>query len=279
MFFLLVPLALCHPGLRAIGTAEAHPGTSQLGQRFEVTIERSADGVVQADLLYVAEVPAVRIYAEARPYAAASPVALARDAMVPAEVVQAYTKSRLTELTEGIRASWDGQSLPLTDVAEGTAVVEAAGGFLEFHVHKLAALPSDVGTLQLHDRNFPDEEGYYATSVSLSGDLVVTETSLCGVKDGLVHKNKHGAWVRDTSARETTVSIRPATYWERRDGLLPLPERLAGLASLEPPTTALSAAAAVTVALVAGGAYAGLRASRRSARASHRSVAAPTDPS
>lgn len=230
---LAIPIALCHPGLHRASTAEAHPGTAQLGQRAELALHTAGPGLSVA-LTYVAEIPAIRVYSEAR---------TAND--------PAYAEHLRTALASAIALTWEGEKVPLTVSAAadtpGGAIVEAPGDMLELHVYATGELSGSTGTLKLLNRNFPDEGGYFATSVQVGGDLVVTATTLTQVREGHVYKNHHGAWLRDESAREPTVTVRPAAWWERRPGDAPLPERLEGLDTLKPPVGAIAGAAALVL--------------------------------
>lgn len=255
---LLVSLALCHPGGHGVRSAEAHPGGTALGQRLEISLAPAAEpGALHLQVEYVAELPAVRLQAEARP------MGLAPGTPTPEDALDRYSRRQLGELASGVSATWEGANVALTDVelGEGEAVRAGDGGFVELHVRRAATLPGDAGTLRVVNRNHPDEGGYFATYASFDGRLVVTETSLAVVKDGHVRKNTHGAWTREESAREPTFTVRPAGFWEERDGTFPLPERLAGLDSLAPPTRAL--AAGVGGLLVVVGGLLGLRERRR----------------
>lgn len=219
-----------------MGKAQAHPGGAALGQRVDATLTRT-DGGLRLDLAYLAEVPAIRIQAEARP------MGLLPGAPTPPDALERYTARRLDELTGGVAASWNGEPVALAAAPVEAAITEGEGGFVDFHVAKVATLPGDEGELRLVNRNFPDEGGYFATYVQLDGGLVVTSSSLAQVKDGHLKNNKHGAWLRDESFRESTVAVRPATFWEERDTPASLPERMAGLDSLQPPTATIGAVA------------------------------------
>lgn len=236
---LALPIALCHPGLHRASTAEAHPGTAQLGQRFDAKVDEVPAAGLSIALTYVAEIPAIRLYAEAR---------TANDAD--------YVEHRRQDLATGIAASWDGAKVPLTVTAAGETpggdIVEAEGEMIELRVHAVGEVPGRTGTLKLLNRNFPDEGGYFATSVELGGDLVVTATSLAQVRDGHVYRNHHGAWLRDETAREPSFTLRPADWWEHRPGDYPLPERLAGLDTLAPPVVPLATGAGALLVVGVG---------------------------
>lgn len=207
---LLVPLLHAHPG-SAPGASGAARDT--IGHRVALTV-----GAEEVELRYVAEVPERRVLEEAR--ASAAP---------------GYGEQLLASLADGVRLTWDGEPLSATRIAVADGVKGGEKGFLDFTVSWRATLPDDSGTLGVRNGNFPDVEGFFATSVTLDGTLLAEETSLLKVKDGRIRDNWHGAWVKDESAREPWVRIRPAGLFERADEPSPLPQRMSGIGAQEPP--------------------------------------------
>lgn len=242
--FLLLPVALCHPGAH-VGRAGAHPGGQALGQRVELTLTAEGEGVL-VDLVYVAELPVVRVHSEARP------MGLLPGVPTPAEALDRYAARLSRELGDNLRVAWDGARVEMERLDDVPTSRPGDQGFVELPVHRRGRVPVQTGTLVVSHGNFPDEGGYFATSVAVDGALVVTASSLAGVKDGRVTRNRHGAWLRDEAAREQSVSLAPAGFWARRDGHFALPERLAELDTLAAPLREL--AVGLGVLLVAAGA-------------------------
>lgn len=223
---LLLPFdALAHPG--ALHGRAGVPSLT-IGQRVALRI-----GPDSVELAYVAEVPGVTLYREAREDG--GPDFLAR---------------RLDELADGVSLTWNGAALPTerVDVPEAARSVEAA--YVELTVRERASLPSPSGELGVRIANFPDETCYFATEAEVSGALVVEATTLARVRDGRLRDNRHGAWQKDEVGREPRFTLRPATTWERRDGWAGMPERMAGIVPDGPPiwVWALAAASLVLVA-------------------------------
>ena len=232
MYSMLCALAVAHPGVHK---ASAHPTPEILGQRLDVRVDAPVSGGngLQLRVLYSAEVPERRVLSEV--------------AMGSQSGEKTYASRRLVELADSVRVRWDGATLPTTNVPVDHAARNGEPGFLEFHVELDAPLPSALGTLEVTNGNFPDEDCFFATSVTVPGNLVVTGTSLARVKDGLLRDSTHGAWTRRDDARELSISLRPAGFWERREGEFTLPERMAGLASLDMPRWVQGAVAAAVV--------------------------------
>lgn len=239
---LLITFAVAHPGV--VGRAQAHTAPEIIGQRLELTLTPDAGGTLRID--YAAEVPERRVLTEV---AAVEPGAQA-----------GYAARRLVELAGGLHARWNGAVLPLTPVPVDHAARQGEAGFLEFHVALTAPLPGLAGDLAVSNGNYPDETCFFATSATVPGDRVVTATSLATVRDGLLTGSTHGAWTRDEKARELTLTLAPAGYWERRPDAAPLPERMRGLATLSTPRWLYGVGA---VAIGAVGIGLGLRARSR----------------
>lgn len=216
----LLTLALAHPGV--VSRASAHPSPEIIGQRLDIRLAHpsEADGSLLLDVYYTAEVPERRVLAEAVMLEGAQ-----RD----------YAARRLGELATGIKVRWNDVFLPTTSVPVDHAARNGETGFLEFHLDLRATLPGTAGTLAVSNGNYPDDQCYFATQVSMPGDEVVTATSLASVRAGTLSKSTHAAWNSKDEAREFEMTIRPASLWEKRDGVLPLPERMAGLSSLMTP--------------------------------------------
>lgn len=232
---LFITLAFAHPGV--VGRAQAHSAPEIIGQRLKVTID-AAPGQLRLD--YAAEVPERRVMTEV--------------AALEAAAQPGYAARRLVELAGELRARWNDAPLTLTGVEVDHAARRGEPGFLEFHVSLTAPLPTAAGTLTVQNGNYPDESGFFATEAVIPGGLVVTATSLGQVHDGLLTGSTHGAWTREERARELTLTLAPAGYWERRDASAPLPERMRGLRSLSAPRWLYGVgAAAVGAALMVAG--------------------------
>ncbi|MFZ5478799.1 MAG: hypothetical protein ACOZNI_18650 [Myxococcota bacterium] len=206
----VVALALAHPGAR---TAGGGPARLAIGHRAILTVD---PGAVELD--YVCEIPAITLYGEARRAGAGGD----------------YVTAKLEELGTGLQVTWDGAPLPLERVEVAEPAKEGEEDFLDLRVVRRAALPRTAGTVALRNGNYPDDEAYYATEVRVSGDLVVTASSLARVREGRLRDNRHGAWQREEAGREPSVTVRPARWWERRDGRFPMPERMEGLVEPSP---------------------------------------------
>lgn len=207
---LLIPLLFAHPGSSPGASGAARDA---VGHRLELTL-----GVDQVELRYVAEVPERRVLDQAR--AAGTP---------------GYGTELLASLADGVRLTWNGEPLPADTIVVPDGVRGGEPGFLDFTVAWRATLPSHSGTIGVRNGNFPDVEGFFATSVTLDGSLIAEETSLLKVKQGRVRDNWHGAWVQFESAREPWVRVRPAGFLEHASQPLPLPQRMAGVVGTEPP--------------------------------------------
>lgn len=220
---LLVMLTAAHPSGHGPGAEASSPAV--LGQRVALVIE--GEGVV---VDYTAEVPMRRLLQEG-----------------PAEVAPGTVAAGLAA---GLHLTW-GES-PLVVVWAAPTARPGRGGFYDLGVQGRAALPGRTGRLALRNGNFPDEPGFYATAVTVPGDLVVTASSLARVQDGRVRDNRHGAWVKEESAREPWLELRPARFWEVREAAAPLPERMAGLAVLGPPWGWIAAAVGALLSAALG---------------------------
>jgi hypothetical protein len=212
--------AAAHPGWLPGGgsTGEAQ---STVGQR--VALHVASDAVTME---YVAELPAADLYRDAR-----------------LDGGQDYVLRRLTELYDGVTLTWDGQPLQRTRVEVKDPARAVERNFVELHVAAEAPLPSPSGTLGVRIGNFPDDPCYFATEVTLAGDLVVESSNLATVRAGRLRDNRHGAWLRDESGREPSLTIRPARWWEVAATDQPLPQRMAGLDTLRPPLLPIALAA------------------------------------
>jgi hypothetical protein len=207
-------LAFAHPG----GAGGGAGARGVVGQRSELVIHGGS-----AVLRYVAEVPRTRLHAE-----------LLEDTKAGGDP-DTFVQRRADELADGVQLLWEGRALPSARVAIAETAVSGEPGFVEIVVEERAALPGDHGTVGARVSNWPEEEGgYFATSVKIGGDYVVTESSLARVRDGRLVDNRHGAWVRDPAAREVRVAVRPVGAFERRTGLYPMPERMEGLPGIAP---------------------------------------------
>jgi hypothetical protein len=208
---LLVPLLHAHPG--------STPGASgavrdTIGHRVELSI-----GPRSIELHYIAELPERRVLKDARG-------------------TPDYSKELLASLADGVRITWDGATLPSTPLAVAEPAKAGEPGYLDFTIAKQAALPATTGTVGVSIGTYPDEEGFFATSVLLDGILLGEETSLLKVKGGRIRDNWHGAWVKGDDAREPWVKIRPAGWTERLSGPQPLPKRMVGIEPEAMPTWA-----------------------------------------
>jgi hypothetical protein len=206
----VIPLALAHPGYGSSGTSTPR---STVGQRMELAV-----GDTAVDLRYIAEVPERRVLEEARSSGEAG-----------------YGTKLLDTLAGNVHLVWDGKDLLTTRTPLESPVAAGESGFLDFTVALHADLPGHTGTLGIRNGNFPDELAFFATSMTLAGDLIAEETSLLRVKDGQLRDNWHGAWLRDETAREPWVKIRPAQFWETATGPEALPKRMAGVDHGGPP--------------------------------------------
>lgn len=201
---LLLGLAFAHPFGSSPGQGE--PGSGVVGQRLR--IEVTGDSV---QIEYVAEVPAMRVYREAK--------AVGADAT--------YAARRIEELRDAVRASWEGEALRLEPVEIPSPARAGEGGFLEFHARGRAAVRLP-GRLHVRNGNFPDESSYFMTTVTLGPGLVAERSTLLTVKDGRPRDNRNGAWRRDEAAREVEVELRRARPWEEAGGEAPIAVRSAG---------------------------------------------------
>jgi len=211
-----------------------------VGHRVQLTV--GADAV---DVSYVAELPERRVLEEARGATGAG-----------------YATRLLEGLRGEVKITWDGAPLPATPVAIAEPVKPGDGGFLEFTVGWRATLPGDHGRLGVRNGNYPEDPGFYATSITLDGRWVADATSLLSVKNGRVRDNWHGAWVKDERGREPWVDLRPAGFLERAAGPAPLPERMAGVTDDGPPPWLLAILALALVPIALLGRWLGRRAHR-----------------
>jgi hypothetical protein len=205
---LLATLASAHP-LGAAGASDPNGGMP--GQRAELSV---TGGELRVD--YFAEVAALRLYKEARAEGASGP---------------SWAMGRAESLRAGVKARYDGQTLPLEALPVDAPAELQPTGYVEFHLAARAPLPSPPGTLEFRMDNYPDEACYYAVSVRVGGEFVVTETGLGRVLSGRLRDNLHGAWRRSDAGRLTTLTLRAARPWEDSTPG-PLPERLEGLVGL-----------------------------------------------
>ncbi len=203
--------AIAHPNGHAAG---ANPtGPAVLGQRLDVEV--AGDTLT---LVYLAEVPLRRLLEEGNP--------------------QTAPQAMLPRLAGAVTVRWEDVPLAV-QWGPGTAA-PGLSGFYDLQVTGTATLPAAAGTVRLRNGNFPDEPSFFATAVTIPGDRVVTATDLARVKDGRVRYNRHGAWLKDESAREPWFTLRPAHGWEVADAG-PLPERLAGRDALAFPAGRVAA--------------------------------------
>lgn len=223
---LLAALASSHP-FQGGGPGQGEPGMGAIGQRLHVVV----DGA-RIEVAYVAEVPALRIFKEAKAEGAGSD----------------YATRKIEELRGAVRATWNGAPVPLTPVVVLDPARKGDGDFLEFHATGEGALPSSSGTLVLSNGNFPDEGGYFSTEVKLGAGIVCEESTLVEVRGGTLRNNRHAAWVRDEAARDLRLTLRPAHLWEDATGTGALPVRMAG--AIPRPPWLLPAAVAAPVLLL-----------------------------
>ncbi len=247
---LLSGVARAHPGGHDGGTDGSVRGV--VGQR--TTLEVGADRVVWD---YVLEMPERRLVAEAK-----------EDARAGGDPAT-YMGRTLASLADGLHLVADGAEVRL--VREDVANPARAGepGFVELHLRAAGSLPplgEGERSLALRIANYPlDEGGYFATTVRVDGGLVVTRSSLASVEAGAVSDARHGAWVREETMRTPSLAVRRAGYFERRDGMHPLPARLAGAPGVAPEPWVLAVAGLSLVPVAWFGRWAGTRA--REARA------------
>jgi hypothetical protein len=217
--YLLILAALCHPGFGPMSSAEAHPEQAGIGHRVDIRVgPADARGQHPVVLDYVAEIPGARLYQEA---------SAANDPRYPEHLA--------ASLAGGVGLAWNGASLPMTDEAVTPVATEGDRGFVDLHLRRLTTLPGDDGEVKLLNRNYPEDASLFATWVQLPGSLVVGESTLVQVRDGILRKNRHGAWLKGADDREPSFRLRPAGVFERREGLFSLPERMAGLETLARP--------------------------------------------
>ncbi len=236
---------LAHPGGHAEGSGAGLRGV--VGQRSELTIDAGKVAVT-----YVAEVPQTRLYQEAW----ADTKAGGND--------QTYLERRLAELPGGLTLAFDGEPLAWSAVAVTDPARVGEPGFVELHVVRTARLPRSTGKLTFRTLNWPDEDGWFATSVQVDGSLVVTSSTLARVDaDGELADDRHGAWVKDSALRSVEVAIRPAGILERAEGLHPMTERMEGSNAMRPPLWALVLGGLGLVPIALAGRALGLRAARR----------------
>jgi len=196
-------LALAHPSAHRGAHGDAVPRV--VAQRLQLVLRAN-----EVTVTYTAEVPQARVYADAR------------------ERGEPVDARWLGELRGNLRARWNGVALELVEEAAPDAFREGDDGFFEFELRYRAPLPGEGGTLALSNGNFPYETSYFATEVRVSGDLVVTESTLVKFRDGRLREDGHDVWLKDESAREPSVTVRPAAFWERVSESRPLPERMVG---------------------------------------------------
>ena len=231
---LLFTLALAHPPGSSGGGGEAMGGLP--GQRIEAHVQPH-----RLDLDYYVEVPALRLYKEARAEGAAD---------------SGWAARKAESFRPGLRARWADAELPLTATPVEVPAQSREGNFVELHLAATAPLPGPPGTLELRLDNFAGEAGYFAVQVTLDGGLVASETTLGSVRGGSLRDNLHGAWRTGEDARRAALTLRATRPWESHTAG-PLPERMAGLVGLD----GLVVAGAGLVA--AGVAVAGVRWLRR----------------
>ena len=237
--------AQAHPGGHASGAAAGLRGV--VGQRTDLTIDATT-----VTLAYVAEVPQTRLYQEAWAD------------MKAGGDEPTYLERRLVELPGGLTLAFDGEPLVWSPVSVTDPARVGEPGFVELHIVRTAPLPHTTGTLTFRTLNWPDEEGWFATSVRIDGALVVTSSTLARVDgNGDLADDRHGAWVKDTSLRTVEVGLRPAGLLERAQGLHPLTERMEGSNALRPPLWSLVVGGLGLIPIALAGRALGLRAARK----------------
>ncbi len=182
------------------------PGNGVVGQRVTVWLRPT-----EVELEYVAEVPAARVYREAKAQNAG----------------KEWSAQYIEALRGNVRVMWEGAPLSLAPAVIDDAARQGEAEFLEFHARGTATVTTP-GTLSVSNGNYPDELSYFANTVHIDGGLVATRTSLLKVVNGRLKDNVHGAWMKLESAREFLVEVRGARAWERGEEA-PLPARLAGM--------------------------------------------------
>jgi hypothetical protein len=239
--------------LLTLVAAHAHPGGGAAGLRGEVgqrTELRVGPDAVR--LVYVADVPRLRLYRELQEL-----TGLRASGMTPDADPAARLPERLRELRAGLSVAFDGQPLPLREEAVEVPLRPGDAGFVELRLAGSAALPRPEGELVVRLGNWPDEEGWFAHRVEVDGTMVVTGSSLARTRPDGRSESLHDAWIRDGHLRELRVRVRPARWNERAGGAHPLPARLADTAG-----TPLWAHA-LGVGLLVASAVAGRRLGRR----------------
>lgn len=217
--WLALPAALAHPG--------GHAGDGTAPHFFGQRVTVSFIDTLRINLVF--EYPERRVLQEAT--------------RLSPEAAPNYAADTLNTLAASIRVRWNNAPLPLTRDPLPSPARRGDPGFLEFHLQFSSPLPSVPGTFTLSNGALPDEQNFYTTAVHLAPDLIVTRTSLASVREGLLHQSTHGAWTREESAREFSVALDNAGYWERGGAERTLPEAMRGLQSLSPPIWMLGALA------------------------------------
>jgi hypothetical protein len=166
----------------------------------------------------------------------------------------------LQEIADGMHATLDGTPLPLRRLPVEVPSTPGEPGFVELRVHAQGSLPHP-GLLALRDGVRPLDEGsYFLTRVDVDGGWVVSDTSLLRVRDGTLEDDRHAVWVREEAMRTPQLRLRPAGYFERRTGPVPLPLRVAGAPGVAPEAWVLALALGGLVGFGAFGRWAGRRA-------------------
>lgn len=201
---LLAPPLAAHPG-SATGAPSAY--RDYLGHRVELVV-----GAADATVTYVCELPERRVLEEARDTKGGG-----------------YATKLLDALAGEVKLTWNGEALPAARIDVAEPVKPGDGGFLDFAVALRAALPDGAGRIGVRNGNYPGDQGFFATAVTLDGRWMADASSLLKVKKGRLRDNWHGAWVKDETAREPWVDLRPAGLFERASAPAPLPRRMSGV--------------------------------------------------
>ncbi len=228
-FLFLLPIGLSHP---LAGQAGTFAGVNMYGHAIRAELWPG-----RLELEYVLEAPLPK---------------LSREAETVGET--GFVEHKLAQIGSGLRATLDGVELAWEPVVVQQPSGPGDAGLVEFRIRRRAELPAS-GELRISNGNHPDESALFAANILVDGQLVVEVCSLVDAREGRLTRNHHAAWLADESARELVIQFRPASWWERGEGLTPLPLRHAELVPGPPwglAAAGLGIAAVGVVGLVAG---------------------------